>query len=151
MGTREMDIKIRKMTEADLPRIKEIDRELVGLYRAASWPLRVEAHWWVYRGMPNFVAEIGNQLVGFLLGDIRGSEYGTDVSGWIDIMGVAPEYQSKGIGRKLVEAFCKECQKQGIRVRILVVGDDQRLVRFWTSLGFQKSNLISYQRDSCSV
>jgi len=135
MGTREMDIKIRKMTEEDLHRVKEIDRELVGPYRAVSWPLRVEAHWWVYRGMPNFVAEIGNQLVGFLLGDIRGSEYGTDVSGWIDIMGVAPEYQSKGIGRKLVEAFCKECQKQGIRVRILVVGDDQRLVRVLDILG----------------
>jgi len=146
MATDEIQVRVRKMTEADLPRVKEIDQELVGPYRSISWPLRVEAHWWAYRGMPNFVAELGNRLVGFILGDVRGSEYGPEVSGWIDMMGVSPRHQSKGIGRKLVEAFCRECKGQGFKVRIMVVGDDKRLVRFFTSLGFEKGNLIGYER-----
>lgn len=146
MGMDKVEVKIRKMTEADLQRIKDIDRELVGPYRAISWPLRIEAHWWVYRSIPNFVAEVGGQVAAFLLGDIRGAEYGTDIGGWIDMMGVAPKYQGRGIGRKLVEAFCTECQKQGVKVRIIVVGDDKRLVNFCKSVGFRKGNLVSYEK-----
>lgn len=139
-------LRIRRMTEADLPRVKELDRELVGPYRSVSWPLRIEAHWWVYRGMPNYVAEIGGKLVGFVLGDIRGAEYGTEIGGWIDMMGVSPSHQSRGIGRKLVEAFCEDCREKGVRVRVVVMGDDKRLVKFWESLGFRKGNLTSFER-----
>ena len=142
----ETRVTIRKMTEMDLSQVKEVDRELSGPYKDISWPLRVEAHWWVYRGMPNFVAEIEERIIGFLMGDIRGTEYGTNASGWIDMMGVAPAYQNKGIGRKLVEAFCNECKRQGVKVRILVVDDDERLVKFCTSLGFEKGNLVSYHK-----
>ncbi len=85
-------------------------------------------------------------MAGFLVGDIRGAEYGTEVGGWIDMMGVMPRYQSKGIGRMLVEAFCDECQNRGVKVRVVVVGDDKRLVKFWTSVGFQKGSLVSYEK-----
>jgi len=57
MATEREEVKIREMTEADLPKVKEIDRALVGPERALSWPLRVEAYWWVYRPLLNFVAE----------------------------------------------------------------------------------------------
>jgi ribosomal protein S18 acetylase RimI-like enzyme len=146
MGTAKGEIKIRKMTEADLQIVKEIDKELVGPHRSISWPLRIEAHFWVYRGLPNFVAEVEGEVAGFLVGDIRGAEYGTEVGGWIDMMGVMPRYKSKGIGRMLVEAFCGECQNRGVKVRVVVVGDDKRLVKFWTSVGFQKGSLVSYEK-----
>ena len=141
-------VRIRKMTEADLQRVREVDRKMVGPYRSVSWPLRVDAHWWVYRGMPNFVAEIGDEIVGFILGDIRGgTQYGAEEAcAWIDMMGVAPECQSMGIGSELVEAFCKACHSQGVKVRIFVVGDDERLVKFFISCGFNRGNLVSYER-----
>ena len=146
MGTSKGKVKIRRMTEADLQRVKVIDRELVGPYRDITWPLRIEAHWWIHRGISSFVAEIDNNVVGFILGDIRGTEYGVDVGGWIDMMGITPQYQGKGIGRSLVEAFCEECRKQGVKVRVVIVGDDKRLVDFWISVGFQKGNLVSYEK-----
>ncbi len=52
MGISEKEVKIRRMTEADLQKVKEIDRLLVGEGRALSWSLRAE-------------------MLGFLLGDIR--------------------------------------------------------------------------------
>ncbi|UCC60099.1 MAG: GNAT family N-acetyltransferase [Dehalococcoidia bacterium] len=148
MSTSATKVKIRKMTEADLQRVREVDHKLVGPYRSVSWPLRVDAHWWVYRGMPNFVAEVGNEIVGFILGDIRGgTQYGAEQAGaWIDMMGVAPEYQNMGIGRELVDAFCKACHSQGVKVRIFVVGDDKRLVKFFESCGFSQGNLVSYEK-----
>jgi len=146
MATEREEVKIREMTEADLPKVKEIDRALVGPERALSWPLRVEAYWWVYRPLLNFVAEVDGQVVGFLLGDIRGAEYGTDIGGWIDMMGVAPEYQRRGIARRLVDAFCEECQRNEVKTRVVVREDDQRLVSFWTAVGFQKGKLVSYEK-----
>jgi len=140
------EAKVRKMTEADLQKVKEIDKELAGPYRCVSWPVRVEAYWWVYRGMPSFVAEVDGEVVGFVLGDIRGLEYGKDVGGWIDMMGVCPRHQCKGVGRMLVGAFSQECQKRGIKVRVVVVGNDKRLVNFWESAGFRKGNLVSYEK-----
>jgi len=146
MATEKGEFKIREMKEGDLERIKEIDRALVGPERALSWPLRVEAHWWVYRPLLNFVAEVDGEAVGFLLGDIRGAEYGTDISGWIDMMGVAPEHQHRGIGRMLVEAFCKECQRNEVKARVIIREDDQRLVGFWASVGFLRGKLVSYEK-----
>ena len=146
MDLSDEEVKIRRMTEADLRAVKEIDRLLVGEGRALSWPLRAEAEWAVYRPALSFVAELGDELVGFLLGDIRGAEYGTDIAGWIDMMGVAPVHQRQGIGRRLVEAFCSECQRNGVKPNVIIREDDQQLIGFWTSVGFRKGKLISFER-----
>jgi ribosomal protein S18 acetylase RimI-like enzyme len=142
------EIKIRKMTEADLPRVREIDELLVGEGRVLSWPLEVETEWTmsVYRPLVSFVAQLGDKTVGFLLGDIRGAEYGTDTGGWIDMMGIAPALQHRGIGRKLVEAFCEECQRSGLKPNLIIREDDERLMRFWTSVGFRRGKLVSFER-----
>ena len=142
------EVKIRGMSESDLPGVKEIDRQLVGEGRASSWPASVETEWSasVYRPALSFVAQLGNEVVGFLLGDIRGAEYGTSTSGWIDMMGVAPEHQHRGIGQRLVEAFCDECRKNQVKAQVIIRDDDQQLIGFWASVGFKKGNLVSYER-----
>ena len=56
------------------------------------------------------------------------------------------EYQGRGIGRRLVEAFWEQCQRSGVKVRVVIREDDERLVAFWTSVGFQRGNLVSYER-----
>ena len=139
-------LKIRSIEASDLKRIEEIDNALVGSHRALSWPLAAEANWWVKRPMLNFVAEVDGEVVGFLLGDIRAVEFGTSKSGWIDIIGVMPQHQGRGIGKNLVAAFCEECQKAGAKVRIVIRGDDKRLIDFWTTVGFHKGNLVSYEK-----
>ena len=147
MDTVGLNLKIRKMNEADLLKVKDVDSQIVGPDRCVSWPLRVEAHWWVYRGMPNFIAQIGNVVVGFILGDIRGGEQsGNEACGWVDMMGVIPAYRRKGIGTRLVEAFCAECKKKEVRVRLVVMQNDVRMVKFWESCGFRQGNLVVYQK-----
>jgi ribosomal protein S18 acetylase RimI-like enzyme len=95
--------------------------------------------------MPDFVAEVGDEIVGFLLGDFRGPP-GGETNGWIDMLGVMPDYQSMGIGRKLVEAFCEQCRKEGVRTRVVVLSSNTRLTRFWERAGFHKGDLVSYER-----
>lgn len=133
------------MRESDLPRVKDVDRQLVGPHRGVVWPLRTDAHWWVYRAMPNFVAEVGDEVVGFLLGDFRGAA-GGETSGWIEMLGVVTQYQGMGIGHKLVDAFCEECRKENVRARVVVAKSDPRLTRFWRDAGFHEGDLVSYER-----
>ena len=139
------EVVIRRMTDADLRNVKKIDQTIVGDERAISWPLEAEVQWAVNRPALSFVAEMGEDIVGFLLGDIRVSEYGTDLRGWIDMVGISPDQQRLGIGRKLVGAFCEECQRNGVRPNVIVREDDERLVEFWTSVGFKRGKLISFE------
>ena len=139
------EIKVRRMTDADLRGVKKIDQLIVGEDRAISWPLEAEVQWAVNRPALSFVAEMGAEVVGFLLGDIRISEYGTDLKGWIDMVGISPEHQRQGIGRQLVVAFCEECQRNGVRPNVIVREDDERLVEFWTSVGFTRGKLVSFE------
>ncbi len=145
MATGRAEVKIRGVTRKDIKRIKDIDQALAGK-RVLSWPLSAEAHWWNHLPAVSFVAEIDGEVVGFLFGDIRVAEHGVDLGGWIDMVGVAPEYQRRGIGRMLVEAFCEECRKNGVKARAIFREDDERLIGFWTHMGFQKCKLICYLR-----
>jgi len=140
-----VEVQIRRMVEADLEAVKEIDRLLFGEERAASWPLSVEDELAFYRPALGFVAEVEGKVVGFLLGDIRRGRYGIGLSGWIDMIGVAPEYQRKGIARSLALAFWAECQQKHIRTNIIVREDDETLIRFCTSVGFRRGKLINLE------
>jgi ribosomal protein S18 acetylase RimI-like enzyme len=142
-------VTIRRMTEADLPRVKGIDSLMTGEERAASWPVEAEKLWAVYRPLLSFVAECDGKVVGFILGDIRGVDYGTSassMSGWIDMVGVDVNYQRHVIGRKLVEAFYQECQRKQVMARVLIREDDQRLKKLWGAAGFKRGKLIDFER-----
>ena len=139
------DIIIRRMSDADLREVKKIDQMIAGDERAISWPLEAEVEWAVNRPALSFIAELDGKVVGFLLGDIRVSEHGTDLKGWIDMMGISPGHQRLGVGRKLVEGFCEECQRNGVRPNVIVREDDERLVEFWISVGFRRGKLINFE------
>lgn len=145
MPPSEVEVKIRRIVEADLEAVKEIDRLLVGEERALSWPLSVETELELYRPALSFVAEVGGKIVGFLLGDIRRERYGIGMGGWIDMIGVTPEYQHKGIGRRLMLGFWAECQRRYVRTNVIVREDDEPLKRFLTSMGFRRGKLINFE------
>jgi ribosomal protein S18 acetylase RimI-like enzyme len=139
------EIKIRRMVDADVEAVEEIDRLLFGEERVPSWPSSVENELTFYRPALGFVAEVGGKIIGFLLGDIRRRGYGIGMSGWIDMIGVHPGYQRKEIGRRLALAFWAECQRKHVRTNVIVREDDERLIRFCTSIGFRRGKLINLE------
>lgn len=138
-------VKIRRMVEADLEQVKAIDRAHRGKERTLSCPLRVEAEWAAYRPALSFVAELRGKIVGFLLGDIRGAEYGTDICGWIDWIEVAAKHRGQGIGRRLVETFCEECTRNRVKAGVIIRENDERLTKFWAAMGFRKGKLVTFE------
>jgi ribosomal protein S18 acetylase RimI-like enzyme len=143
----EKEIVIRRMTEDDVSRVKAIDESLTGSSRAPSWEVGAEIEVAVYRPAVSFVAEVEGEVVGFILGDIRGAEYGKDLRGWIDMVGVNPNYHRLGIGRSLVEKFCEVCRKNGVSAEVVIRDSDEILKGFFSSLGFYRGDMINYVKE----
>ncbi len=137
--------RIRQVTPGDFPAILAIDRKIVGRERARSYQQHVARYLDNYFPPLSHVAVIGEQVVGFILGDIRGWEYGLAPSGWIDIMGVDPEHHRQGVGLALVRAFASQCRRRKLSaIHAMVRGTDRRLQGFLRDAGLQKGPLVDF-------
>lgn len=139
-------MKIREMRPDDVRHILELDRRIIGKERVLSWPQKVDRYLEMYFPPLCFVAEAEDKIVAFILGDVRGWEYALQAAGWVDIMGVDPGYQGKGIGRKLLETFVHECHRRNMKTHIIVRRGDQHLQGFLASAGFTEGQLIDFER-----
>ena len=150
---------IRSLNENDLDAVVEIDRKILGKPRRDHWKRKI-AYADIYP-RPALVAEIDQKVVGFILGYVSGWEFGVpDTAGWIDTIGVDPDYQNQGIGKtlfkSLIENFrhtgkeetpeAKESRIEGVNVvYTLVRWNDWNLLRFFNKMGFKKGDMISLE------
>ena len=94
-------------------------------------------------------AELDGSIVGFIIGEIRIWEFGIgEKTGWIRILGVDPDFQRRGIGRKLGEALLEHFERRGIkRVRTMAEWYTGDLISFFKSLGFNMLNMIPLEKE----
>jgi len=60
---------------------------------------------------------------------------------------VHPDYQGRGIGRKLIQALLYHCQTEDIgTVRALIPEDNKELQAIFERQGFQCSNIINFDK-----
>jgi ribosomal protein S18 acetylase RimI-like enzyme len=139
-------LRIRSLSELDIARIVAIDERLSGVYRPDVWERRVMYY---LRRDPDAsqVAEMNGKVVGFMLSDIRGGEFGLeDTSGWIERFGVDPDFQGRSIGRRLFEAVVEHLKQEGATtVRTLVEKSDSELATFLRAVGFKDAPLTALE------
>jgi ribosomal protein S18 acetylase RimI-like enzyme len=88
----------------------------------------------------SFVAEEGEDLVGFLIGFLSQT---ADNEAYIHFVGVAPEHRGEGLGRTLYERFFDEVRAQGrTSVRCVTSPVNQESVAFHEALGFEVDRLV---------
>ena len=140
-------VKIREMRVEDLEGVLDIERETKDDSRAAT-----------YAPVPDsciggemdasVVAEVADKIVGFVLGRVVGSPTELRIVAWIELIGILPEYQHKGIGKKMVEAWKERCRKKGIKkVHVMVNWRDWWMLSFFESLGFFRGDLTDLQSE----
>jgi len=93
----------------------------------------------------SFVAEVNGQVRGFILGQVaRVRESATEI-GIIQMIGVHPDYQRRGIGSRLVRGLADKYRSQGIKViRIGVDYRDKSLLGLVEHSGFGVDRLVVY-------
>jgi ribosomal protein S18 acetylase RimI-like enzyme len=94
-------------------------------------------------------AEIDQKLVGFVIGEVRRWEFGrSEMTGWILILGVDPEYQGMGVGRKLGATLVDHFRKKNVRkIQTLVEWHDGDLISYFKSLGFGMIQMLPLEKD----
>jgi ribosomal protein S18 acetylase RimI-like enzyme len=95
----------------------------------------------------SFVAEVDGKVVGFILGDISGWEFGVpDTTGWLDTIGVDPSYQRKGLATMLIQELVRNLKAVGVKtIYTLVSWDDWDLLQFFRSTGFTRGDMINLE------
>jgi len=136
--------KIRALAYGDLDDIVEIDKEMLGKERPDYWSMKIELS--ENRSpLASLVAELDGKVVGFILGDASGWEYGGSdtVVGWIDTIGVHPKYRRQGIAGILFKEMVANLKKVGVdTIYTFVNWKDWDLLHFFDNMGFQRGDMI---------
>jgi ribosomal protein S18 acetylase RimI-like enzyme len=86
------------------------------------------------RGDALYVAEADGKVVGFLAAIVQGS--GVEARAVIDLVGVAPEQQGRGVGCSLVLEFIRQWQERTAALLVGTQTENTASLRLYESCGF---------------
>ncbi len=139
-------LKIRTLKKTDLDAIVEIDEKVLGESRRNYWEKKLDL---MNNKSSQFslVAEMDEKVIGFILGDISGLEFGVpETIGWIDTIGIDPIYQKKGVATALANELIKNLKAIGVKtIYTLVSWNDWDLLQFFHAMGFTRGDMINLE------
>ena len=141
------EVRIRPVTELDIEAICRIDESITGEYRPEVWEDRII--YYIRRDPDSSqVAEAGGQVVGFMLGEVRGGEFGLEEpTGWVEFFGVDPQARDKGVGRSLIESVLGGFKAKGAHVaRTMVRSEDKDIDAFIRRNGFTPAPVMALEK-----
>ncbi len=141
------DVTTRPVTELDIEAICKIDERITGKYRPEVWEDRVV--YYIRRDPDSSqVAERGGKVVGFMLGEVRGGEFGLEEpTGWVEFFGVDPDARGAGVGRALMDTLASRFKGKGARVaRTMVANADRDIDAFIRRMGFTPAPVTALEK-----
>jgi ribosomal protein S18 acetylase RimI-like enzyme len=137
-------IKLRKLTAKDIPQIIAIHGAITKKKAYRGWAQQmVRDHVRNQEGV-GFVAEKQRQVVGFIIGEMKGEGFGLEKSGWLEVIMVHPRHMGTGIGYAMARKLFDYFRRRGIRdVHTSVQWDAVDMLSFFKSLGFDRSTFIN--------
>jgi predicted N-acetyltransferase YhbS len=140
------NVKIRGLKTEDLDAIVKIDEKVLGENRKDYWERKLKSMN-SKSSQVSLVAEVEGEVVGFILGDVSGWEFGVpETIGWIDTIGVEPVYQKKGVATALAHELIKNLKAIGVRtIYTLVSWNDWDLLQFFHAMGFTRGDMINLE------
>jgi ribosomal protein S18 acetylase RimI-like enzyme len=140
-------VRVRAARAADLPAVIALDAENTGLPKATYWKDRFE--WYAGRQPDRFflVAERGEEMLGFIVGEVRAWEFGSPPSGWIFAVHISPTARQVGLGSLLFEEICRRFRAAGVQhVRTMLAKDAHLLLSFFRGLGMMGGPFIQLEK-----
>ena len=140
---------VRAVRRTDLPEVIAIDAAVTGLEKPDYWRS-------IYRryGAPGeltrqfLVARAAQQVVGFVIGEVRDWEFGSPPCGWVFAIDVRPDSRQGGIGTRLLEAICAGFRRAGVqKVRTILGRDNTLILSFFRSQGMMAGPFIPLEMD----
>ena len=140
------NLEIREMELADLHKVYALGEQL---YTAEDWPNLYRT--WDETDIVNmfntdgefcWVADAGEgEVVGFALGSLMEKRRSAWVYGWLDWLGVNPNWQGKGVGKRLLDKITERFIAEGARMLLIdTEADNKPALRFFVNEGFGNPN-----------
>ncbi len=138
-------LSVRQLTKDDLDYIVEIDTKVLGETRRDYWVTKIIKEADSRPPDASLVAEIDGKVVGFILGEVSGWEFKVPNNiGWIDTIGIDPDYQNRGIAKGLANALITNLRGSGAdEIYTLVNWNDWDLLQFFHAMGFSRGDMIN--------
>ncbi|MHA1966303.1 MAG: N-acetyltransferase family protein [Candidatus Hodarchaeales archaeon] len=143
--TKDESIIIREMKESDIDSIIKMDKRISGVFRPEMWKAEIEHY--LKNNSIGIVAEIQEQVIGFMIGTMHPWLFGIENGGWIEVLGVHPDHTAKGVGKKLGNKLFRKFKAHDIEVVYTCVEwTSSDLLEFFRTLEMTKSNFITLMK-----
>ncbi|MBT3550219.1 MAG: GNAT family N-acetyltransferase [Rhodospirillaceae bacterium] len=145
-------ITIRAAGEDDCERVTALDALITGLRKESYWRQTFERY--IGRdGRHVLIAESAGDaageggFAGFIIGEVRAWEFGSQPCGWIVAIGVVPEQRVHRIGERLFNAMCEKLEADGVEtVRTMIARADHLNMSFFRAQGMMAGPFIELEK-----
>ena len=139
---------IRSAAESDLPAIMTFDERSNKDANPRYWQ-EMFARYGDDKDTQLFlVCETDNEIVGFIIGEIRDWEFGSQPCGWVFALGVRPDIRLSGVATQLYAAICQFFKQAGVTtVRTMLARQDIDSLSFFRSQGMMAGPYVQLEKD----
>ena len=148
MSETQPTVVIRPAEAQDLARIIALDAGMTGAEKRGYWEDSF-ARFKGREGRHFLVAEDAQSrtVKGYIVGEVRAYEFGSEPCGWVMAIGVDPMFRVRRVGERLFEAMCDRLKEEGIStVRTMVARNDRLDMAFFRSQGMMAGPFIELEK-----
>ena len=142
-------VRVRPLRPDDLPSVARIDAHHTGRSKRAYWRRILGEYLAAERGprRVGLAAEQGGRLLGYLLGEVRAFEFGSEPCGWVFAVGVDPAHLRAGVASRLLGEASRLFRLAGVSlVRTMVRRNDVPVLAFFRGNGFRGGAFVELER-----
>jgi ribosomal protein S18 acetylase RimI-like enzyme len=139
---------VRDLIEEDLRAVTRIDGLHTGVPKPEYWRavfddfLRGDRR----RSRVSLAVDGPEGLLGYLLGEVRAFEFGSEPCGWVFAVGVDPETVRRGVASCLLAEACKRFHDAGVeRTRTMVERTNVPVLSFFRTNGFTAGRFVQLE------
>jgi ribosomal protein S18 acetylase RimI-like enzyme len=147
---RQAALRVRDLTVEDLAAVVRIDALHTGEEKPDYWRRVMRDFLDTASGSKRIglAAEDRGQLIGYLLGEVRAFEFGSDACGWIFAAGVEPDRLRHGVASTLLRESCERFRILGVaKVRTMVRRNSVDVLSFFRANGFVGGSFVQLELD----
>ena len=153
----EYNIQIRSANVSDLANIINLDSLITLVEKGEYWRdmferfVEREGRYFLIAekqiGTGSKDVEYKTEFMGFIVGEIRAWEFGSQPCGWILTILVGSEFQGHGVGEQLFDAVCRRMRNADVpTIRTMIAREDNLNMSFFRSQGMMAGPFIELEK-----
>jgi len=144
----DLEVTVRGASVDDQAEVIRLDAEATGLAKPTYWQ-DIFARY-VVEQRPNrffLIAETGERIAGFIVGETRVWEFGSPPCGWVFAVNVVADLREHGIGSRLLDEIADRFRAAGVdTVRTMVSRNDTLNLSFFRAHGMTAGPYIELEK-----